>query len=733
MPNRLANETSPYLLQHKDNPVDWFPWGQEAFTRAMLEDKPVFLSVGYASCHWCHVMEHESFADEEVAAILNEHFVCVKVDREERPDIDDAYMTAVHLMSGRGGWPMTLILTPQKKPFVAGTYFPKQDRGQVPGLITLARGVAQAWQVQREEIERSAQEIDGALRQAMARTLPPETEAQLDTRLIEAAVGAFASEYDQEHHGFGSAPKFPPHTAIELLTNVALMDDLGSEPRQIAMGMSVLTLAAMCLGGIHDHVGGGFHRYATDANWHLPHFEKMLGDNALMLTNLATAAELLRGNDDHLSSLFRRAADGIVHWMETEMMSPEGLFYSALDADSEGHEGAYYVWTEAEIKGALLDRWEPFARAYGVEAGGNFLDEATRQRTGANVLHLVEDDGGVFAADLQRLRTSRERRPRPALDDKVLVGLNGLAIRGLLRAGRPDLATRCAEALLEIIRVYEEVPRQFAQGKASGHGYLEDYAALALAMFELGFVTEDLRYIDLGTYFTDQMMSRFYDEEAGGFFSTSSKHEALFGRMKPVFDQPVPSGNAMAMQCLVYARKAEQLDQSATALLPWVLRAPTSCAGLLSAMTVFAGASVEESAPDEVEPEGATEVQDLPTIRIAEVTGRLASRELVAGADGWAHGAVELDIPDGLHLYANPAPDRWSTATKLTIVPVRSRVEYPESGDGMYRGALRIPYSVCLESGESGADYEVEVTIQECTDSECREARTMRFSALVVR
>jgi uncharacterized protein YyaL (SSP411 family) len=386
MPNRLAKENSPYLLQHKDNPVDWFPWGDEALARAREADRPIFLSVGYSSCHWCHVMEKECFEDAEVASVLNSSFVSIKVDREELPEVDEAYMTAVQLSSGRGGWPMSIFMTPDGDPFFGGTYIPKEDRQGHPGLMRIMSEIDRLWRTDRERIHYSAQEFATAIRSSREHEV---SSAKLGTELLRDAVKAHEMDFDEDLGGFGKAPKFPPHTAIEFLLNFAI-SEVGSEAeRQSAADMALFTLERMALGGIHDHVGGGFHRYSTDEQWLVPHFEKMLYDNALLLGNYARAAALCHEQIPELEALFSRVVERLVAWLKSEMTSPEGLFYSALDADSEGEEGRYYVWTKAELSTALGDRAVAFCDTYQVHDAGNYRDEASGVVTGANILHLI--------------------------------------------------------------------------------------------------------------------------------------------------------------------------------------------------------------------------------------------------------------------------------------------------------------------------------------------------------
>lgn len=734
MPNRLANATSPYLRQHRDNPVEWYPWGEEAFTRALLEDKPVFVSIGYASCHWCHVMAHESFEDAEVAAILNRYFVNVKVDREERPDVDEAYMAAVQLSTGRGGWPLSVFCTPQKRPFFGGTYFPKEDRGgSQPGFKTILRSLAQTWVERRADIEKASAEYEAALRQTLGQRAP-DTDAPLSHELFDAAVAALAGDYDDERGGFGEAPKFPPHTAIDFLLAYAMSERAPDELRQAAVVMSVCTLEAICLGGLHDHVGGGFHRYATDREWLLPHFEKTLYDNALMLANLSSASALVGRDLPRQVALFRRATVRLVEWLEREMSSSEGLFYSALDADSEGEEGKFYTWTGDEARSVLGSGADAFLTAYRFAPEGNFEDEVSRKRTGRNIPHLAADDHGAHELALMNLQEARERRIRPGLDDKALVGWNGLAIQGLVRAGRADRAVRCADALLRYELRHGELPHQIANETPSGAAFLEDYAHLAHGLFELSAVTADERWEREAVRLTATMIERFYDGRDGAFFGTTERHERLFGRTKPVLDQPTPSGNAAAIACTLFAGDRPRAERSLRSLLGWMARAPQATESLLLTAFTFVVMSEAEPRFDPGTPIAtAPEHAAAPVPATAQAAVTLERREVAVGPDGWAENTLLLSIPEGLHLVANPAPDRWSKPTKLSIEPVRYEASYPEGTNGRYVGDVRVPFRVALDAGESGADYEVEVELQECTESECQAPRRVRLSGVVYR
>lgn len=668
MPNRLVSSSSPYLRQHADNPIDWYPWGDEAFAKAAAEDKPVLLSVGYSACHWCHVMAHESFEDSEVAGLLNAHFVSVKVDREELPNVDEAYMTAVQLSSGRGGWPMTLFLTPDRNPFFAGTYFPKEDRGEHPGFLSIVKGIAEGWKNSRTEFVEAANEFAGALRETVGRSLPPIGAQAAD--FMRNAVGALAHDYDSHFGGFGGQPKFPPHTAIEFLLNVGTNEILSEEERRHALGMADGTLLAMAAGGIRDHVGGGFHRYSTDGHWGLPHFEKMLVDNALMLANYSIASRVL-GRPE-----YQEVADEIVEWVEREMTAPSGLFYTALDADSEGEEGLFYVWKWDDVKALLGPRALPFMEAYGFAMNGNFEDEATGQRTGANIPMLELRSDGIgqaeFRQDLSRLLLARGDRPRPGLDDKILVGMNGLTIAGLAISGRVDLASRAATALVELTPA-GVVSRQVVDGVASGHGYLEDYAGLAFGLTILAEVDPEGPWSTHARLIVEQMLDKFYLD--GSFYGTSSEHDPLFGRTRPVFDQPAPSGSALACRALMRLGDLETSRAVLRGLSGWMQRAPTATEALHVALLEL-GALGSES----------VEVSVL-------WDGPLAGEVVVRIPEGWHLNTLRVEAPGGI------------------------QVSYP----GVLSGELRVPFTL-KEAGD------ILVTWQDCSDSECLAVQHAKFS-----
>ncbi|GIW11249.1 MAG: thioredoxin domain-containing protein [Dehalococcoidia bacterium] len=527
MANRLQYETSPYLLQHAHNPVDWYPWGEEAFRRAREENKPVLLSIGYAACHWCHVMERESFEDEATAALMNELFINIKVDREERPDVDQVYMTAVQALTGQGGWPLTVFLTPTGEPFYGGTYFPPEDRHGLPAFRRVLRAVAEAYHTRPGEIAAAAHQITAHLREAQQLNAPPEP---LQHAILDQAIRAVLPTFDQVNGGFGGAPKFPQAMTLELLLRQA------ARTGEVSLrAMVELTLQRMAAGGIYDQLGGGFHRYAVDAAWQVPHFEKMLYDNAL-LARLYLAAWLFTGE-----ASFRRVAEETLDYVLREMAAPGGGFCSSQDADSEGEEGKYYLWTLGEI----LDLLGPedgrlFAAFYGVTAEGNF--EGKNILHGTGTLEEVAARSGVTPEDLQavlargrqRLLAAREQRVKPGRDEKVLTSWNGMLLRALAEAaaalGREDYRTAAEETatfLLETLRPQGRLLRTFKDGRAHVLGYLEDYAHLIdglLALYELTFAPCWLAEAEA---LADAMLDLFWDESLPGFYDTARDHEQL--------------------------------------------------------------------------------------------------------------------------------------------------------------------------------------------------------------
>ena len=544
--NRLALEKSPYLRQHADNPVDWYPWGDEAFDKARAENKPVFLSIGYSTCHWCHVMEHESFEDAEVAALMNRAFVCIKVDREERPDIDHIYMTVCQMMTGSGGWPLTLLLTPDRRPFFAATYIPK------PSMLSFIPRVEAAWRDNRDSVLTDSERVAKALASAVV----PEAGDELGLETLRDAYRGFAASFDSTYGGFGGRPKFPsPHNLMFLLRFWKRTGDA------TALAMVEKTLDRMRRGGMYDQVGFGFHRYSTDAQWLVPHFEKMLYDQALLLLAYTEAYHATRNES------YRRTAIEIAEYVMRDLSSPEGGFYSAEDADSEGEEGKFYVWTLAQMRDVLGADADLAATVFGAEADGNFADEASGHRSGASVLYLPRPWSETARAtglseDMlhekvesirRRLFDARAHRVRPQLDDKVLTDWNGLMIAALSRSGRvlerPDHIERARAAA----RFVEEklagkrgtLLHRYRDGDAAIEGMLDDYAFWTWGLLELYEATFDVAYLAEAVRVTERMDERFADAR-GGYFMTA-KGSDLIVRAKEIYDGALPSGNSVAM------------------------------------------------------------------------------------------------------------------------------------------------------------------------------------------
>ncbi|MHB1422162.1 MAG: thioredoxin domain-containing protein [Gemmataceae bacterium] len=552
--NRLSHETSPYLRQHAHNPVDWSPWGGEALERARQLDRPIFLSIGYSACHWCHVMEHESFENEEIAKILNDHFVSIKVDREERPDLDQIYMASVQMLTGSGGWPMSVFLTPDLKPFTGGTYFPPDDRYGRPGFKRLLLHIAEVWRTRRAEVEEAAAQITGHLRDFGR--LETE-EGALDASLLRQALDGLTRAFDSRHGGFGQAPKFPHPMDLRLLLRCWKRFD---DPQ--ALQMVRVTLDHMARGGIYDHLGGGFARYSTDERWLVPHFEKMLYDNALLVPCYLETFQAVG------EPFYREIVEETLGWVLREMTSPDGPFYSTLDADSEGEEGKFHVWTAREIEQVLgKENADLFNAVYGIEPEGNW-------EHGTNILHRVHTFAqsarlhGMSEADLRdridagrrELFETRSRRIWPGRDEKTLTSWNGLMIGAFAQAARvldrrdyADAATRAAEFILTRMRGDGgRLLRTWSAGsEAKLNAYLEDYAFPIDGLVSLYEATFEPRWIEAALELAEVMIDQFWDAAEGGFFYTGRAHETLIARGKDPHDNAIPSGNAMAVTALL--------------------------------------------------------------------------------------------------------------------------------------------------------------------------------------
>lgn len=643
--NRLGSETSPYLLQHAHNPVDWYPWGPEALRRAKAENRPIFLSIGYSACHWCHVMERESFEDEAIAEILNRHFVSIKVDREERPDLDEIYMMAVQLIAGAGGWPMSVFLTPDLKPFFAGTYFPPRASYGRPGFDTVLRAVAAAWEERPAAIIESAEQITAGVRQYLGHGEKP---GDLDgtgngpdvyESFFEAAEQDLRASFDAIEGGFGPAPKFPPSMAIGFLLRRYL-----HTREESVLHMATYTLEKMAKGGIYDHLGGGFHRYSTDESWLVPHFEKMLYDNALLAQAYIEAYQVT-GN-----RLFRRVAVETLDYVLRDMRNPSGGFYSSEDADSEGEEGKFYLWTREEVLETLGETdGGIFCSAYGVEAEGNFALHEPGQ-PGTNVLSIpdvrdLSDEAAEQAFERMRrqLLAVRSRRVRPGRDEKILASWNALTISALAHGAQVlddarylAAARACASFVLAHMMRDGRLVRAYREEMGCVEGFLDDYAFLAVALLDLYETDFDLRWFDAAREVVDKMIALFWDPAGGGFFLSDDPVGDLIARTKPMHDGAEPSGNAMAALALLrlaaytekgyYAEKAQQiLDTNADAMS----RIPRG------RMKMLCAADFAVSPRMEVAVAGSLDSPEAIAL-LRPLRGRFAPNTIVAGVDGAA-------------------------------------------------------------------------------------------------
>jgi hypothetical protein len=730
--NRLAQETSPYLLQHAHNPVDWYPWGEEAFARARAEDRPIFLSVGYSTCHWCHVMERESFEDPEVAAVLNRHFVAIKVDREELPDVDDLYMTAVQLMTGHGGWPMSAWLTPDRKPFFGGTYYPK------PQFLTLLERIAAAWREERDALVAQADRVTLAV--ASLRGTAASARALTDEPLRQA-VAAAGSRFDERRGGFGGAPKFPNETNLLLL--LGRYERAGDAE---ALRMAALTLRRMARGGIYDHVGGGFHRYSTDADWLVPHFEKMLYNQA-WLGRAYLEAWRLTGEPLFLSTLRETLA-----YVQRDMASPEGAFYTAEDADSEGEEGRFYVWTPAQIRSALPGEGEAdlFAAYYGVTEPGNF-------EHGRSILHVdqpLDEFARGRGADPEALRRGldemrarllavRAGRERPLRDDKVLCGWNGMMIATFARAGaylEDPSYVRAAERAADFVWAKlrdgsGRLLRVYRAGRARVPAYQEDYAYLIDGLLEIHAAAGGAGRLAQARQLADEMIARFWDEEGGGFYATGGDHDRLLSRAKDSYDGAVPSGNAVAVHDLVrlarYTGEAgyrEKAERTLGAFAEAVSASPLAYTYLLlAADSLWNG----EAGPRSDDPRGV-------------LTARLQPAGPWAGSGREVPFTLRLRIRDGWHINSNLPAGDLLIPTEIAVdgvgLPVRLggadypagerlRLPFADEPLSVYRGEVEIRGRLLLGDGRPGAGLaRLRLRYQACDDEKCLPPETLPLS-----
>ena len=576
--NRLADEQSPYLLQHANNPVDWYPWGEEAFKKAKELDRPIFLSIGYSTCHWCHVMEHESFEDDSVAKLLNDGFISIKVDREELPEIDHVYMTVCQAMTGGGGWPLTIVMTPAKEPFFAGTYFPKDKRGGRSGLFQILPMITDAWTSKRQDIMTSVGQVKNYLDQLNSKPAGN----NFSTELINKAYDQFRNGFDEEYGGFFKAPKFPsPHNLIFLMRYHHSFDN------KIALEMATKTLKQMRLGGIYDHIGFGFHRYSTDRHWLVPHFEKMLYDQA-MIAMAYTEAYHITGED-----IFAQTANEIFTYVLRDMTASEGGFFSAEDADSEGEEGKFYVWTEQEIKEVLGENYgKEFNDIFSITTPGNYKDESSGKQTRLNIPHLNNynsNENNDLDSAREKLFDIREKRIHPLKDDKILTDWNGLMIAALAKAaivlnepGYLDAAEKAAKFVLHSISKGERLLKRYRNGVAALDAHLDDYAFMAWGLLELYEATFSTKYLSQALDLMNIMVEDFWDDKNGGFFLGSDQSEKLIVRSKTAYDGAIPSGNSVAVMNMVKLTRitgntkwAELAEKTMRAFSEDVNRTPT--------------------------------------------------------------------------------------------------------------------------------------------------------------
>lgn len=640
--NRLAKETSPYLLQHAHNPVDWFPWGEEALKRAREQNKPVLLSIGYSACHWCHVMEKESFENEEIAALMNENFINIKVDREERPDLDQIYMNAVQMLTGRGGWPMTVFLTPEGVPFYGGTYFPPEDRYNMPGFPRILLGINEAYRSRPDEVTESCVSILGELRR-LGQTR--ESSEVLTFELLDEAERNIARSYDARYGGFGGAPKFPAAMNLEFL-----LRQNHRTMRSATLEMVEHTCRKMAEGGMYDQLGGGFHRYSTDAHWLAPHFEKMLYDNALL------SRLYLHVYQQTKDDFFKRIAEETLDYVVREMTDENGSFYSTQDADSEGHEGKFFVWTVDEINEILgQEDGALYCGYYGVTKAGNF--------EGKNILHVarsVDDFAAKMNVSIERVRQAlergrkelfevRERRVKPARDEKVLTAWNGLMLASFAEAGvileRKDYthtAERNAKFVLERLRRDGLLLRTYKDGQSKLNAYLEDYAFFIDGLVTLYQATGELGWLEEATALADGMIAEFWDDEDGGFFFTGKSHEELIVRSKDYFDNATPSGNSVATEVLLhlaaltanqgYSRKAVTIFRL---LRDTLKQYPSAFGRLLGALDFY------RSTPKEIAIVGDSDSEETRAL-LHEVWIRYLPNKIVAQAVEGDERTIEL-------------------------------------------------------------------------------------------
>ena len=749
--NHLIHETSPYLLQHAHNPVNWYSWGPEALAKAKKEDKPIFLSIGYSTCYWCHVMEVESFENEEVAKILNEHFIAIKVDREERPDIDEQYMLATQLVTGQGGWPNSVWLTPDGRPWMAGTYFPKAQ------FIRILKTLSGNWKDRRKEVEQQADQLAQAIRRAGGGRglLQSDSDAgPADQKLIDKAVTEYKRAFDEDRGGFSRAPKFPPHGVLRVLIH-----EYRRTGDETLLRMITRTLDGMWLGGMHDHVGGGFHRYSTDSVWLLPHFEKMLYDNA-QLIRAYTDGYLLSG-----FPRYREAVEDIFRWVRSEMTSPKGGFYSAIDSGEVGKEGETYIWHFKEVVELLGEEdARLFAEVYNLRKRGNFREESTGEEPGTNIIHLKKPLAEIakalgespksLKARIAELRAKllvrRNTWVQPHKDDKILTSWNGLMIGSLAYAGQQlnapkytEAAAKAADFILnQLIDDRKRLLRTYRAGQAKLPGYLDDYAYLAEGLLDLYAATGEERWLQEARRLADVMLAEFEDKQDGAFFFTAATHEDLLIRSKSLMGGGnVPSANGVAVLVLLeinrltgskkYAQAAERTIEALSGLM-W--RSPRSLDSGIHAAAVALEHKVTNRR--QVEEVGSADVSK----KMGPVTARLFSSRLNVKPGDTLHLGLALDVGEGWHLYG-PNPDaEFLIPTSVNITPTAAfligKVKTPEPRKKLdpvlkqvlatYEGRIWyfVPVTVRKNATVGEAKLTMQVKTQACDQNRCLPPRT---------
>ena len=717
--NRLIHETSPYLLLHAHNPVDWYPWSDEALALAKRENRLIFLSVGYATCYWCHVMEREVFSNPEIAKMMNEHFINIKIDREERPDLDEIYMTATQLLVQRAGWPNSVFLTPDLKPFYAGTYFPPIDTPNRPGFPTILDAVHEAWVEREAEVIESAEQIATAIEMATSRGFTALTARALDRSVPTAALDYLRTAYDMTHGGFGAAPKFPSPSNLEFL-----LSEYERTTDASVLKMVTRTLDTMAYGGIYDQMGGGFHRYSVDAKWLVPHFEKMLYDNAQLAKIYLKAYQLTE------EPQYRRVAEEVFSFIFREMTAPEGGFYSALDAETDAEEGKYYVWTADEIQKALGKKEASrFNTVYGVDKGTNF--------EGKNVLYVPEGSASEdslkdLAAARQKVLAARSEREYPLLDTKVIVNWNGLMIDALAYGYDVlgderylNAASKAARFILDTMRKPDgELFHTYTAGTVKQDAYLDDYAFLARGLLGLYRATGDAEWLDSARTLTDQMIQLFWDDRNGGFYYTKSDAKHLIVRSKKPYDSSIPSGNAVAVENLLalgdnyrgYAEKTLHIFAES------MVQSPSSFMHAHFSLNNYL-----------------TSEEDQESLESSTVTATAT----VKNRDGEVYNVeLQLRIAAGWHINANPPGQDNLIPTTVAVAadaPVKivdiaypkgrtTRFEFSEMPLNVYEKTVTIPLRLKLEPNvprEKNTPIILKLTYQPCNDTQCLLPRTL--------